>query len=193
MNTMKNATLDAKTRILEIAAPIFYKHGYRATGVDAIAKAVGVTKATLYHYFENKDKLIEETLRHFSEYGQSECLKLWSKKSLKPEQKLTVLFDSIEEHFRSPNCYGCPFINAAAEYTDRHHPVRRICEQHYEFMLSHLEQFARDAGLNKPRLLAEEIVTLINGAYTAWFTSGIADAAKQGKRMAESIIAQHKK
>ena len=71
--------------------------------------------------------------------------------------------------------------------------MRRICEQHYEFMLSQLEQFARDAGLKKPRLLAEEIVALINGAYTAWFTSGIKDAAKQGKRMAELVIAQRKK
>ena len=190
---MKNNTPDTKTRILETAAQVFYKHGYRATGVDAIAKAAGITKATLYHHFENKDKLIKETLKHFSEYWRIEYVKLWDKNGLKPEQRLTVMFDSMEEFFKSPSCYGCPFINAAAEYTDRSHPVRRICEQHYDFVLTNMEQFAREAHLNKPRLLAEQIVTLIGGAYTAWFASGIKDAAKQGKHMAELIIIQHKK
>jgi AcrR family transcriptional regulator len=50
---MKRTAPDTKTRILETAAQMFYKHGYRATGVDTIAKAVGITKATLYHHFEN--------------------------------------------------------------------------------------------------------------------------------------------
>lgn len=184
---------DTKTRILETAAQIFYQHGYRATGVDRIAKAAGITKATLYHHFENKDKLIEDTLRHFSDYGRGEYVKLWGTKGLTAERKLTAMFDSMEEYFKSPSCYGCPFINAAAEYTDHNHPVRRICKDHYEFVLTNLEQFARDAGLSRPQLLAEQIVTLINGAYTAWFASGIKDAAKQGKRMVELLITQHNK
>ena len=102
------------------------------------------------------------------------------------------MFDSMEEFFKSPSCYGCPFINAASEYTDRSHPVRRICEQHYEFVLTNMEQFAREANLNKPRLLAEEIVTLIMVLYSLVYKR-YQRCRQQGKRMAEMIITQHKK
>ena len=184
---------DTKNRILDKAAQVFYQHGYKATGVDAVAKAVGITKATLYHHFQNKDELIEEALKYLSEFHRGNYVKAWNKKGLSPKSRLTVLFDEMDSFFKAPDCYGCPFINAASEYTDRDSPVRRICETHYSFLISHLEQFARDVELLKPRVVAEQIAGCIAGSYTAWFVGGLKDAAKQGKKTAEMIIAEHSK
>ena len=184
-------TQDTKTRILNKAAQVFYEHGYKATGVDAIAKAVDITKATLYHHFKNKDELIEVSLRLLSEFHRDKYVKAWNKKGLSPQQKLTILFDEMHEFFKEPDCYGCPFINAASEYTDRESPVRKICESHYAFLTKHLEQFAHDASLIKPRTVAEQITGCIAGAYSAWFVGGLKNAAKQGKKVAELIIAEH--
>ena len=182
---------NTKTRILTIAAGVFYKHGYRATGVDAIAKAAGIKKATLYHHFANKDQLIEETLARSSEDIRASYVKAWNKKGLKPLEKLTVLFDEMDEFFKQPGCYGCPFINAAGEYTDRKSIPHRICEVHYGFVEKNLEKFARDAGLKKPRVLAKRIVTVIAGGYTSWFVTGMEDAARQAKHIAELIVKEH--
>ncbi len=43
--------------VLDAATELFMAHGYGAVSMDAIARAAGVSKATLYAYFNSKDKL----------------------------------------------------------------------------------------------------------------------------------------
>src|SRR6185312_14690775 len=45
--------------ILEAARALFLEVGYGATSVDAIARAAGVSKATLYGHFPSKEALFE--------------------------------------------------------------------------------------------------------------------------------------
>src|ERR1700742_2767902 len=52
-----------RERILEAASELFYRHGIRAVGVDAIAKAADTNKMTLYRHFPSKDELVAECLR----------------------------------------------------------------------------------------------------------------------------------
>ena len=52
-----------RERILAVAAELFYRHGIRAVGVDAIAEAAGTNKMTLYRHFASKDELVAEYLR----------------------------------------------------------------------------------------------------------------------------------
>ena len=40
-----------RERILAVAADLFYRHGIRAVGVEAIAEAAGTNKMTLYRHF----------------------------------------------------------------------------------------------------------------------------------------------
>jgi TetR/AcrR family transcriptional repressor of mexJK operon len=43
--------------VLDAAASLFMAHGYGAVSMDAIARAAGVSKATLYAHFSSKDQL----------------------------------------------------------------------------------------------------------------------------------------
>src|SRR5579859_3326006 len=52
-----------RERILAVAAELFYRHGIRAVGVEAIAEAAGTNKMTLYRHFPSKDELVAEYLR----------------------------------------------------------------------------------------------------------------------------------
>src|SRR6266481_1697717 len=52
-----------RARILAAAGELFYRHGIRAVGVEAIAEAAGTNKMTLYRHFESKDELVAEYLR----------------------------------------------------------------------------------------------------------------------------------
>ena len=54
---MKIATTP-KEKLFETAARLFYRHGYRATGVDTIAAESGIGKMTLYRHYPSKDDLI---------------------------------------------------------------------------------------------------------------------------------------
>src|SRR6202034_2614673 len=51
---------NAKRRqIVEGARTIFLQHGFDAASMSDIARAAGVSKGTLYVYFENKEQLFE--------------------------------------------------------------------------------------------------------------------------------------
>jgi len=52
--------LTRRAEICRTAAQIFQERGYDATSVSDIARALGITKAGLYHYFESKEALLFE-------------------------------------------------------------------------------------------------------------------------------------
>jgi len=69
-DTMKLTRAEQKARrpaeILEAAFEEFVERGYVATRVEDIAARVGVTKGTVYVYFETKEQLFEAMIRHIS-------------------------------------------------------------------------------------------------------------------------------
>ncbi|MCW2514420.1 MAG: transcriptional regulator [Mycobacterium sp.] len=53
---------NTRGRITEVSLELFGRLGYFDTSVDAIAKAAGVSRATLYQYFKGKDEIFLELL-----------------------------------------------------------------------------------------------------------------------------------
>lgn len=51
------------SEILVAALEAFVEHGYAATKLEDVARRAGVTKGTLYLYFENKDALFKAVVR----------------------------------------------------------------------------------------------------------------------------------
>jgi TetR/AcrR family transcriptional regulator, cholesterol catabolism regulator len=50
--------MDKRQEIYEKALELFISHGYDQTPLSMIAKALGITKAGLYHYFSSKEELL---------------------------------------------------------------------------------------------------------------------------------------
>jgi AcrR family transcriptional regulator len=53
---------DVREEILATAAGLFEHHGYTATSTRAIADAVGLRQASLFHYFARKEDILTELL-----------------------------------------------------------------------------------------------------------------------------------
>jgi TetR/AcrR family transcriptional regulator, acrAB operon repressor len=49
---------------MDIAIDCFARYGYRATSIDRIANAAGVTKGALYYHFKDKEDLVFEAVRN---------------------------------------------------------------------------------------------------------------------------------
>lgn len=61
--------VDVRTRILDEATRLFGRRGYGATSVRELAEAVGVTKPTLYYWFDSKEALYLATMeRHAASF-----------------------------------------------------------------------------------------------------------------------------
>lgn len=77
-------------QILEAASELFLRDGFGAVSMDAVAREAGVSKATLYAYFESKDRL-------FSALVKLECARLFGEgvdhglDGLPPAEGLTLI------------------------------------------------------------------------------------------------------
>lgn len=50
-------SFDRRAEILAIATDLFLAHGFAGTSMAALARAVGIQKASLYHHFASKEEL----------------------------------------------------------------------------------------------------------------------------------------
>jgi AcrR family transcriptional regulator len=54
---------ERRAQLLELGARLFSEHSYDGLSVDDIAKAAGISKGLLYHYFPSKRDFYVETIR----------------------------------------------------------------------------------------------------------------------------------
>ena len=80
LNSGKGDGILPRARLLAAAAELFYRHGIRAIGVDAVAEAADTNKMTLYRHFASKDELVAECLREFAR----EALQRWQHEQAHP-------------------------------------------------------------------------------------------------------------
>ncbi|MDS1271534.1 TetR/AcrR family transcriptional regulator [Lipingzhangella sp. LS1_29] len=51
---------DVRSRLVDVAAELFARHGFEGTSVQTVVEAAGVTKGAMYHHFTSKDDLLYE-------------------------------------------------------------------------------------------------------------------------------------
>jgi AcrR family transcriptional regulator len=191
VNHEKDERIPPRERILAAAGDLFYRHGIRGVGVDAIAEAAGTNKMTLYRHFSSKDELIAEYLRQEAKEADA-C---WDQlKKLHPgdeRAQLGAWFRGIADHVADADVRGCALANAAIELPDKSHPARRVIEEYKTAMRMRLINLARAAGLSEPEMLADELHLLLEGARVSAQSVGADGLGARLVRMGEAIIAAH--
>ncbi len=150
--------------ILQTASDLFYRQGIKATGVDAIVKAAGTTKMSLYKYFPSKEDLVLEHLRQSREAMLERILKGIEERGGTSEQKLLSVFEVFEELLNAHEFRGCPFINAAAEFADENNPVQQVSAEFYTAFRKILADLGRQCCIADAEQLAAQLALLIAGA-----------------------------
>ena len=59
MPNKRSERTDTRERILEESSKLFAEKGYSATGIDEIARNVGITKSVIYYHFKNKEDILQ--------------------------------------------------------------------------------------------------------------------------------------
>ena len=187
-----DSRIPPRARILAAAGELFYRHGIRAVGVDAIAEAAGTNKMTLYRHFASKDELVAEYLRQ-SAHAADECWERFAQAHPgDPLAQLRAWLEEMAGHLAEPDERGCALANAAIELPDKDHPARRVIE---EFKTAHrmrLVRLSQDADLSEPELLADELHLLLEGARVTAQSVGTEGLAARLLRMGEAMIVAHR-
>lgn len=186
-----NEQIPPRERILGAAAELFYRHGIRAVGVDAIAEAAGTNKMTLYRHFESKDELVAEYLRRAAK-GAFRC---WATYEAAypgdPLSQIRAWLAEMAAHLAKSHERGCPLVNAAIELPDKTHPARRVIEECKLAQRDRLVQLCCNAGLNDPEMLADELHLVLEGARVTAQSVGASGLGERVMRMGEAMIAAH--
>lgn len=177
----------AGVRILETASRLFYEQGIRAVGVEAIAEEAGVTKKTIYDRFGSKEQLIVAYLRARDGLWRSTLVKHVNGHDGPPEQKILATFDALRSWMRERNSRGCAFINAAVELPEDH-PGRKVAREQKTWLLTYLEDLARQARAADPAALAAQVLILHEGACVADSMHSVDQAVDRAAHMAAVLV-----
>ncbi|OLB74813.1 MAG: TetR family transcriptional regulator [Alphaproteobacteria bacterium 13_2_20CM_2_64_7] len=187
----KDERIPPRSRILAAAGELFYRHGIRAVGVDAIAEAAGTNKMTLYRHFASKDELVAEYLRQFAEFADT-CWDRFARAHPGDSRaQLRAWLIEMAEHLASAGERGCALANAAVELPEKDHPARRVIEDFKRAHRARLVELCRNAGLSEPDMLADELHLLLEGARVTAQSVGADGLGARLVRMGEAMITAH--
>lgn len=179
-----------RDRLIEAAFKLFNREGFQAVGIDRVLSEAGVAKMTLYGHFASKDELILAVLAK----RKGELLAWLRGQSVlregEPRQRLLVFFDVLGDWFDQPQFHGCLFARAAAEYPDHDSAPHQQAEDYKRQLLVLLSDFAGQAGAASPRLLAQRLLLLVEGAIVLAQVLGGRESARQARDTAALILRQ---
>src|SRR4029078_12081619 len=157
-------TSEARRRILETAARLFYQDGIRAVGIDRIIAEAGVAKMSLYKHFPSKDDLILAVLRHREESVLEFFRSAMERHGKKAKTPLRAFFAALKDFFESPGFRGCPFQNAAVELADPAHPGTEFVRGHKQRFRQVLQGLVEEMVDKAAAKVAPAVAILVEGA-----------------------------
>jgi AcrR family transcriptional regulator len=89
---------DRPKEILEAAFEEFSRNGYAATTLDQVAVRAGVTKGTIYVYFENKEHLFISMVRELTKQTMDPVLEMFERHEGSTADLLREQFSLIYRH-----------------------------------------------------------------------------------------------
>lgn len=164
---MSDNRLPARERILNAATDLFYRQGYRATGVNEIIGRAAVAKATFFAHFPTKEALAVAYLERLHEREAGALLEFVDQAPT-PRDRFLAVVRWIDPWIRGNELRGCGFLNIVPEEPDPESPLRRQAKAHYEVLRGLLRSLAGELVASEPeRYASVDPDDLADGALVA--------------------------
>ncbi|AIV35204.1 TetR/AcrR family transcriptional regulator; helix-turn-helix transcriptional regulator [Streptomyces sp. R1] len=174
-----------RERILAAAADLFAAQGINATGMEQIAERAPVSKRTLYAHFRTKDDLVLAHLEDLASSGRT-LEGVLARGDVPARERILALFDPLPAG--SDPVRGCPFIDAAVEFPDPRNAVHSYARERKLLMVRLVTELVAELGCRRPADLAEQLVTLADGAASRAMVLGEADYGRHARKAAEVLL-----
>jgi AcrR family transcriptional regulator len=187
----KHEGISPRERILAAASDLFYRHGIRAVGVEAIAEAAKTNKMTLYRHFPSKDELVAEYLRRLADKAKANWDRREADHPGDPLGQVRAWLHDMAARVATDDQRGCALANAAVELPEKDHPARRVIEAFKTAQRERLVQLCAAAALEEPELLADELFLMLEGARVTAQSMGTKGLGDRLVKMGERMIKAH--
>ncbi|WP_410655976.1 TetR/AcrR family transcriptional regulator [Amycolatopsis sp. lyj-112] len=172
--------------IVDAAAELMYVNGVAGTSVDKVLAASGAGKSQMYHYFKNKDQLVEAVIKRYLESILGHQPTIFELHSWADFEQWTQEILAIQSTPKGP--IACPLGNLTGELGDdpKIAPLLdgayREWESHLENGLKSLQEKGNLAKDADPARLAQTAMACVQGgllmAHLRHDITPIADALK---------------
>ncbi|MEW6629234.1 MAG: TetR/AcrR family transcriptional regulator [Pseudomonadota bacterium] len=157
-----------RKRLVDAATKLFYAEGIGRVSVDAVAEKAGLTKRTLYYHFKSKDDLITAYLDGRDQPNLEQMAGWFDAAQGGADKKVAAIFTNLARVARHPKWKGCGFLRTAAELASMPgHPAVKAGSRHKTKFEKWLAGELSSHGVREPKMLAREIVLLMDGAFSS--------------------------
>lgn len=177
--------MNKRSAILKAADQLFSRHGYGLTGVDALAKAAGVTKRTIYKQFGSKEGLFTAWLKVRDTATRTQLIAAVQSESEEPKGQILALFSVLSSLAAKPEFQGCPFSHALLEFgtLQSANAGQLIAHEHKSSLATWILERLKLAGVDDPTAMNEEILTLYEGVLMRLAITRKPNAALAARRL----------
>ena len=92
-------------KILENATELFVQQGFKVVTMDDIASSMGISKKTIYQYYENKNILVEKSAQHVARKISAEIDQIYSEQG-NPIEEILLVKNKIAHFFSNEKTAG---------------------------------------------------------------------------------------
>jgi TetR/AcrR family transcriptional regulator, repressor of fatR-cypB operon len=161
---------DKSEAILRAALELFVERGFHGTSVPSVADKAGVATGTIYHYFANKEALVNSLFRTCKQHILDKVMTDFPFGAPTRELFRTVWTRMAEFAVASPREFAFLELHHHASYLDEESTA--LENQIIEFGMGIVKQ-AQDAQVLKP-LAPALLLEFVNGAFIGVFRAGAA-------------------
>lgn len=156
------APASTRDRLLASAADLFYSEGV-GVGVEALCKAAGVSKRSMYLLFDSKDALVAASLENRAPAYHALTIPP-AGDGRAPRARILHVFERLEELSGNPGYQGCPFVATAVELKDPEHPASVVARRNKDELTEFFRTEAERGGASDPEALARQLTVVFDGA-----------------------------
>ncbi len=180
---------DVRERLLDATEELICRDGIHSTGIDTILERADAAKMSLYKHFGSKEALVVAALERRDRSWMNRLRQAVDACAADPAEKPLALFDAMAATCSDAGFHGCVFINAAGEFFDEDHPVRRAAAHHKRAMRDYIGDLCRGAGVRDSDELASQIFLLAEGMISVALVSAQRSAPSQARAAAAVLLA----
>jgi len=169
--------MDTNPHLLAVAERLFYERGFMATGMDALAKAAGMSSRTLYKHAGSKTDLIVAVL----EARDRRFFALIDRPSV------AALFGAHETWIATEGAHGCLFLRALGETGGVDPTIAGVVLRHKERLHKCIARMVQAHTGRRNAVTAQQILLLFEGAVAASAWQGV-KAVRAASRAATQLL-----
>jgi TetR/AcrR family transcriptional regulator, cholesterol catabolism regulator len=166
---------DVKERIQQKAHDLFMHYGVRSVTMDEIALQLGISKKTIYHFFSDKNELVDEVMNLKIKCSEQNCLhdKMRAKD---PVHEMFLAIEMMQEMFENMN-------PAIMNDLEKFHPsaFKKFYQYKYSFIYAQIKDNVErgiEQGLYRNDFNADIIIKLRLETMLLFFNQSLFPSSK---------------